>query len=288
VIDAYFSEAVLEERCTSLRALFLEDGTASAADLDPYWPGGDENSLAGADAWIVAFTRLHWCLGRQIGKEEAQRQSVTMSAAQADVLRALRADPEEVALVDDDGTGRSVFVYPKSAMALERIGAIALLTAYLADAEEAIVADIDPESLDLLSQARAKRGYLERLACWIVTHEGPGLPFSAFKREPELPEHIERLTPVDYYLISAAFQRVNGERLKALDATGEKGTRPDWGGFFVGAATELGVAAKSILTDLSLVEVVATVSEKARVHAEARARAEDERKGSRSFTVGAD
>ncbi len=288
MIDPYFTADVLEARCTEFRALFLDDGTATAAELDPYWPGGAENTLTGQDGWIVAYGRCLWCLGRQIGKEEAERSNVRMTHKQAEVLRALRADPETVDLLADGDTERQVSVYPKSALALERMGACNLLMAYLADAEDDIEATGDVEGLQLLIDVRAKRGYLERLASWIATHEGPGLPFPDAEREPALPQHILELTPFDFYLIAAASQRVNGERLKALDSGGEKATRADWGGFFVGAAGELNVAAKTLLRDMSLVEVVATVSEKARLHAEARERAAQEREGGNAsvLTIG--
>lgn len=285
--EGYFTAAYLEEKCAEFRALFLEDGTATAADLDPYWPGGDENALTGQDGWIVAYARCLWCLGRQIGKEEAERTSVRMTHRQAEVLRALRADPESVDLLADGGQARSVTVYPKSALALEHIGAANLLMAFLADSEEAIKATLDAESVQLLNEVRLKRSYLERLVCWIATHEGPGLPYPESEREPALPAHINALTPFDFYLIAAAFQRVNSERLHALSASGEKATRPDWGGFFVGAATEIGVAARTLLREMSLVEVVATVAEKARVHQEAREKAEQERQGGRTISFGA-
>lgn len=284
--DVYFTADVLEARCSELRALFLEDGTATAEDLDPYWPGGAENALTGQDGWIIAYSRCFWCLGRQIGKEEAERSSVRMTHRQAEVLRALRADAEVVDLLADNGVTRSVEVHPKSALALEHIGAANLLMAYLADNEEALEAQADVEALQLLIEVRRTRGYLERLVCWIATTEGPGLPFPDNEREPALPDAIRDLTPVDFYLIAAAFQRVNGERLQALQSTGEKATRPDWGGFFVGAAGDLGVATRKLLRDYSLVEVVATIAEKARVQQEARDRAESERQGKGPIQVG--
>lgn len=285
--EPYFSAAYLEEKCAEYRALFLEDGTATAADLDPYWPGGEENALTGQDGWIVAYSRCLWCLGRQIGKEEAERSSVRMTHRQAEVLRALRADPEVVDLLADNGEIRSVTVYPKSALALEHIGAANLLMAFLADAESDIEATLDAGGVPLLREVRLTRNYLERLVCWIATHEGPGLPYPEQEREPVLPAAINALTPVDFYLIAAAFQRVNSERLQALTATGEKARRPDWGGFFVGAASELGIATRTLLRDISLVEVVATVAEKARIQQEAREKADQERAGGRTVTFGA-
>lgn len=284
-MNQQFTAQFLEERCTELRALFLEDGTATAQDLDPYWPGGDENRLDGQDAWIMAYGRCLWVLGRQIGKEQAERSSSRMTPKQADVLRALRADPERVELLADGETRREMTVYPKSALALEHISAANLLLAFLTDAEEDLTAQLDAETVSLLIDVRAKRGYLERLACWIATHPGPGLPYPEHEREPALPDAINALTPFDYYLLAAAFQRVNGERLQGLEATGQKGKRADWGGFFVGAASELGVAARTLLRDMSLVEVVATVSEKGRLHAEAREQAEAERKGGGTVIV---
>lgn len=286
MIDLYFTAAYLEERCAEYRALFLEDGIATAADLDPYWPGGEENTLTGQDGWIVAYARCLWCLGRQVGKEEAERTSVRMTHNQAEVLRALRADPEVVELLADSGTARTLTVYPKSALALEHLGAANLVIAFLGDHEQALEAAADADALQLIIDVRHKRGYLERLACWIATHEGPGLPYADHEREPALPQAILDLTPLDFYLIAAACQRVNGERLAALQASGEKGKRADWGGFFVGAASELGVAARTLLRDVSLVEVVATMAEKARVHAEARERAEDERRSGQTVTFG--
>jgi len=282
VTDAHFTPAVLEERCDFYRGLFLDDGTATDADLAPYWPGGEENAHEGLDGWIVAYGRCLWALGRAIGREAARETSTVMDARQAEVFRALRADPERVELMSltlADGTEHTpvVQVYPKSALALEHIGAANLLIAYLCDQLEVLERHGTSEDLEVMVAAREKRGYLERLASWIATTPGPGLPYEEGEREPSLPLAIRDLSPFDFYMIATAFQRVNGNRLRALEASGTSRSRPDWGGFFVGVASELGVAVSTLLRDQSLAEVVATASERARIHAEAKERAASER-----------
>lgn len=273
---------VLEARCREYRDIFLDDDTATPEELDPYWPGGAQNPLTGQDGWIVAYGRCHWLLGRAIGHEEERTRGQRMGHAERDVLKLLTDEPERVTLVDrsEDGREQYLSVYPKSAMALEHIAAANLLCAWLCDQITILEQHAEgPLDLERLIEARAMRGYYERLICWIATTKGPQLPYPVEAVRPALPAYIEQLSPLDYYLLCEAFTRIHADRLRALDRMESRGERPDWPGLYVGAASELQVAVSRLWGEHSLGEIAATASEKVRLADEAKARAKDDTAG---------
>lgn len=277
-----FTIAFLEGRCAEYRTVFLGDGTASAAEMDPYFPGGEENPHTGLDAWVLAYGRCLWLLGRAIGREQERETLSKMGARDGEKLKLLHAEPQGVTLLslDAEGAPRQVVVYPKSGLALEHLGAASLLVAHLNDQIEVLETHGGPDDLELLSEARAHSGYFQRLCCWIATHPKPGIPYPRGVKRPDLPPEIDDLNPLDYYLIAAACQQVNAERLRALDASESTTERPDWPAFYVGAAAELKTSVALLWDEVSLGEIAATASERSRIHREAKERAKTERETS--------
>lgn len=274
-----FTVAFLKERVAYYRDVFLGDGTATAEELDPYFPGGAENPHTGQDAYILAYGRCLWALGRVIGREQAHEESSRLPEHDLTKLKALHSEPESIELTpaSADQAPRTVIVYPKSGLGLEHIGAAALIAAHLTDQIATLEEHGDARDLEVIVEARTQAGYFHRLACWIATHPGAGLPYPRGVKHPELPAEIDALNPIDYYLIAQACTRVNATRLRALDASQSSKERPDWPGFYVGAASELKTSVALLWETVPLAEIAATANERARIHEEARERAKRER-----------
>lgn len=274
-----FTIAFLKERCAEYRTVFLGDGTASAEEMDPYWPGGDENPHAGLDGWVLTYGRCLWLLGRAIGKERAIADASRLGTNDAQKLQALHSEPESVELLGrtPEGAPHRVIVYPKSGLALEHIGAATLILAHLRDQLEVLEAHGGPDDLDAIVEAREHVGYFERLCCWIATHPGPGLPYPRGVKRPEIPETIEQFSPLDYFLVAQACQRVNVARLQALEASESSDKRPDWPAFYVGAAAQLNTSVQLLWEAEPLAAIAARASEHARIQEEAKERAKQTR-----------
>ncbi len=253
--------ATLRERCEYYRGVFAGDGTATDADLLPYWPGGQENESPadGLSGWIVAYGRCLWCLGRAVGHEAERNSEAGQAKVDAVLTAALRGAPEtvELTLLDQDDRPQLVQVYPKSFEALAFCdaldGSLGNLTAALAFAET-----LPPEeSIPLRDRVLEAIALLQRQLCWAFTHPGPRLPFDSFGAPPEPPDWTRDLGPIDHLRILKGAKVVNRYRLAVLsqqlgrgDATGVP--RPSWATLAATGAGELHVGTQTLLRDWSL------------------------------------
>lgn len=270
--------ATLRERCAFIREQLTARGTATPEELAAYWPGGAENPGKRLWNWIDCHSNyVRFC-----GRIETELKGLFRSdeARQQAVLDALAERAEQVTLTSKEVDGRplQLTVYPKGDVALRAVHAANLYLGQLIDDCEALQAAGTALDLELIVRAREEQSYVQRMIVWIATTPGPGLPFAEGERHPELPEEFADLSSIDFYLLANAFQKVNLARLTALDKGNRSKSRPDWSVFFASMAVELNTTPAALMRDWSLAALLATASERARGHEEARQRAELEAK----------
>jgi hypothetical protein len=249
-----WSTAGIEARCTDLKATLVAESIASDVEVAAYWPGGKENTETDAHGrWVYCYANYIGFLHR-LAPELNERAQV---AGEAALLEALRGAPVSVELVgrQEDGSPRTVQVYPKSYEALEFLDALDGASGRRC-AAESLVAEIHPgEALPLLDRLAEARTLLHRQCVWAVTTEGARLPFAAFGAPPDPPDETRDLDAVDILRILQAFKTLHRDRLAALAALmgrGARGGRASWATLSATAAGKLGVSAQTLLRDWSL------------------------------------
>jgi hypothetical protein len=265
-----FDVAGLRAECRELRELCAAKSLATDEELAAYWPGGVENDLVGADAWIYCYSQLARFLGR---RELLERTRETARAELEGAVRAAAAAlPEPVALT----TGPRA-VHPKSAYALEWLTAldrtVAAIAVQLVEASDVVR---EQPSVVLPHAARA---LAVRTWAWVLTHPGPGLPWDDESSPIDPPEWTAALAPEDLLLLDRAHRQVNAERLRIMAAAfpaSEDGSEPSrlaLGGFLAGYAHEHGQQPSDIVRRWSLGEVFAASIAASEAHRQAEARA---------------
>lgn len=268
-----------QERCQIYRQSLLVRQVATRAEVEAAWPGSPENPDKTLWGWIRCYGTLRVLVARlDPGRSPGALLGADAAARQQLVLDALADQPELVTLSGNDGTGAParVMVYPKSDLALREIHHRNLVLATITDDAEMLQREGTAADVELLIRASEEQSYLQRLIVWIATTPGPGLPFPEGERAPTLPEAVAALSPVDFYVVAAAFLRVNVTRLAALESARSSAKRPDWPVFFAGVAGELGMSTAALMRDHSLASVLAAAAERARAHEEAMAQAKQE------------
>lgn len=255
--DLQWDEPGLRQRCADLRDTLAEAGLASANELTDYWPGGKENAEPGIGAWIYCYASYV----RMAGQPEAADVRERRVSAEAEVLAALRGAGVAVELVtlDTDGAPLARTVYPKSFDTLCHVQARDRELLALAMGMHAL-RDLGGEAIATWGRALYEEiAYQHRVLVWIVTTEGPGLPFPAEEPRPEPPGWTLLLDPWDITSILKAHQTVNGRRIAVIgdlmaapSKGGRKGKTAGWATLGAMAASELGVSSQSLLRDWSL------------------------------------
>lgn len=266
-----FDVAGLRAECRELRGLCAAKALATEEELAAYWPGGAENDLGGADAWIYAYSQLARFLGR---RELLERTRETAREALEGAVRAAAAaQPEPVSL-----TIGARAVHPKSAYALEWLTAldrtVAAIAGLLVEASDAVR---EHPSVVLPHAARA---LAVRTWAWVLTHSGPGLPWDDESSPIDPPDWTGALAPEDLLLLDRAHRHVNAERLRIMAAAfpasedgSESTSRLALGGFLAGYAHEHGQQPSDIVRRWSLGEVFAASIAASEAHRQAEARA---------------
>lgn len=262
----------LKEYCTVHRDTILVHRLAPEAEVHAYWPGGEANPRKNLSAWIWCFARYCAFLDR----DTETRKLVTSPSRQAVVRDALADEPETVTLAgaNDDGSPKTVTVYPKSEVALVAIHKRNLWLATITEQAETIAACGDTAAdLELLGRAYDEQSYLRRVIAWIACTNGVRLPFDRDAQRPTPPTEWDDLHAADFYAIAAAFQRVNMMRLAALDLTRKSDSRPDFTVFIASIAATLNTTTAGVLNDMSLAGALAAAAERGRGYEEAEKKA---------------
>lgn len=273
--ESSWNEAGLRQRCADLRATLAETGLATPAELEEYWPGGRENREVAPGDWIYCYASYV----RMGGREETPAERVRREDAEAAVLAALRDEPEPVELIAAAPDGGPAFrsVYPKSFDTLCHLTARDRELLKLAAAAHVLTERPLPELAECGRAVYDEISYQTRVLVWIVTSEGPGLPWPVEEPRPEPPAWTLALDAADILRIIRAHQRVNGTRISLIGellARGQgRGKGPTWTTLGAMGASELGVSSRALLRDWSLAGWLAQLLLTADAKAEAHKRA---------------
>lgn len=250
----------LRGRCEEFRASLLRRRTATAEEIADYWPGGKVNTEPDPlGKWIFCYGNLVGFLRRRDPAEEDRKANAALDLALANA---------PVMVTCSDGSTRAV--YPKSFHALRFLDVLDRSVNDLVSA----VAEYggDPEALKALMVFPVLESTAVRLWAWILTSEGPTLPFDEHAT-PESPAWTKALAPEDILAIAKAHIEVNATRLKiiseAFPADGAHGSRLSLSGFLGTASQEMGVQPSRLLREWSLGEVFAQSISAAQAHREA-------------------
>lgn len=266
--------------CETLVSTLLHQRLASPEDLDPYRPGGADNSATGWQGWLRFYAKLHRL--HAIKAEAPATAPVLVADAVAKDRLRLAALNEEPVVVETASSGPRR-VSPKSKWALDevaecerRIGFLSAHRDRLDDAEQT------GESLDLMRRLDLELGYQLALIAWIATTDGPGMPYDPHGAIlPVIPGEVLDLSPLDLLAIQRAFVEANLLRLMVLreqtKAPKPGDAPPMWSGFYAGRAHESGIAARTLYRDRSLAGLVAESAITAQEQEKARQDAERER-----------
>ena len=259
--------------CTTLERDLISRRIVTREQLASFQPGGAVNPAKDARGWLHYYRHLqraHAVAGAGAGSPGGVNAGGSRAAADGTVLNALRAEPIAVALVAGGPDRPRLFVYPKSLDALLHVHALdrwlawmtgqyAALCAALAEDPRAEIADCIPEVTEAIS-------YTYQLLCWIVTHQGPGMPYASDDPRPVPPPHIVALEPWDVVRICQAHQQ-HMLRLSAMatlltndeDRRGDGGERLSWSSFVATLAMETGGDPVAVTKFMPLVAQLAAV-----------------------------
>jgi hypothetical protein len=269
---APWSVADLTQRCRSLRAVLGEDGAATDQQLRDYWPGGKENQYTGKGAWIYCFAMyaaFNWSAAQRGG--EASSAAVDTAIANRST-----ASPEPVRLT----SGRTAAVYPKSYHALRYLD---FLDAGHRKAGQLAAAAYDlgsAEALKVMQTYPLVESLAVRLWAWVLTTEGPGLPFKEDASNIELPEWLGELTAIDVVRLYQAHRKVNHDDIALISETfpgDPMKSRLPLSGFLNTYAHEAGHRPLDVFKQFSVGEIFADAVSSAQAAREARENADAKR-----------
>lgn len=263
-LEAGWSVATITERCRVLHGT-LHARKVPTPELDAMAPGGAQNQTADPlGAAVVWYAHL-----RARFELEQHRAAEATARAQADVAAALSAEPVPVRLQALDAP---TAVYPKSYHALRFLDtldhALRRVVAVAQDAD-----DVGVEAFAPLVESLAVR-----LWAWILTSEGPELPFDEHK-DAEPPAWTKALTPEDLLTLFEAHLEVNRGRVTRIaqlfPGEGTHESRLSLAGFLGTTAQELGHRPFDLLRRWSVGEAFAQAAVAAQSAREARAAADE-------------
>lgn len=258
----------LKERCKILERHVRRRELATEEELRDYRPGGKDNSgPRSLWSWIYWFAQLTRFSGREdiLGGPGG----VATEEADAIILDALRNAPQAVKLTpQDDGTPRSMKVYPKSLDALLHVHARDECLNWLTKRFYLLKENAEgPGDLELLDRVATELSHQYQVIIWIVCSEGPQMPFETADSEPNPPDWAE-VDPIEAVAIFRVHLEVNGNRLKALNSLvspysddGKDGRtkRPSWSTFVGALAVRMKMAPEELMKDRALAELLAMV-----------------------------
>jgi hypothetical protein len=258
----------LKAECTTLERAVRSANLATEEYLVLHRPGGAENSAEDVFGWLRYYAVLH----RAHAKGESAPVSAAHARNDAQILDSLRNEPIMVVPLNpgEDGESRNVFVYPKSLDALLHVHALDIQLAWMLTQKEILETEASAASLNLIQQLMSVKAYTYQLLCWVVTTEGPELPYRVEEDNPEIPQYVLAFSPWDVVRICQAHQE-HLTRLSVLttllDAKSQRdgGKRPSWSMFIGSMSVELGESSNTLMRHRSLAELLAV----ARIHSAA-------------------
>lgn len=253
----------LKAECTTLERAVRSANLATEEYLVGHRPGGAENLAEDVFGWLRYYAVLH----RAHAKGEAAPVSAAHARNDATILDSLRNEPIMVVPLDKHD---NVFVYPKSLDALLHVHALDLQLAWMLTQKEILETEASAESMNLIQLLMDVMAYTYQLLCWVVTSEGPELPYRVEDDNPEIPPYVLAFSPWDVVRICQAHQE-HLTRLSVLttllDAKSQRegGKRPSWSMFIGSMSVELGESSNTLMRHRSLAELLAV----ARIHSAA-------------------
>jgi hypothetical protein len=250
----------LNERSAAIAEHLAARKLATQQEIDACYTEAEEPDLKAAMAYAALRVLLH-----ERAPDNHDKRSKRKSADRV-ILDALRGASKAVTLSEPIGDLREVSVHPKSLNALiemaERDAVIGFFNDGIDALRATIATDYTPDRVDHLARAVREMAYQQRVCVWIVTHAGPGLPYSEHITNPELPVWLDELSPVDALMIFRAHEEVNAGRLAALQALprgrkdGDEAER-GWGVYLANLASLLNRTAEQLSRDQSLAALFA-------------------------------
>lgn len=263
-VESRWTEPEVTERCRILTDTLRARGEPDTA-LAACAPGGERNAATDPlGAAITWYSLLRGRLAFLDWQEEAERER-----AHAALAAALTNAPIPVEC--SDGITRAV--HPKSYHALAWCDALDRALEDVRGKAQRLE-DLEMRAMEPLLQSLAVRVW-----AWILTHEGPELPFR--EGDPnDPPEWTEHLTPNDILALLKAHFTVNRERIalvaRLFPSEKESESKLSLSGFLATTAQELHQRPSEVLTRWSLGEVFAQAVTAAQAAREGRQRAERE------------
>lgn len=260
----------LRAEAEQVAAEVVRRGLASEADLAPHRPGGDKNRDAGPRGWLRFFAVAHRFHAR--GESAGGGAATSSATAEADalVMKAFTREPVLVRLYTDPD--RLIFAHPKGLEAQAHLHALDMRIAWEASQIAWLKELATPAAMDVLPMALDTLAYTTQLVAWIITTEGPELPYAVTDPAPVVPEHIRRLEAVDYLQLNRAWRSL-AQRQQALTALVDAraadagGARMSWSQFIALQAPSVGGNTLILTRHRTLDELIAAV----RLEADAKA-----------------
>jgi hypothetical protein len=252
----------LRAECTVLERAVLTQRLTTKDALTPHRPGGAENPDRSASGWLSYYRHLQRTHAK--GERATPLNAPSRAAADAAVMDALRSKPVRVEVIGTDPSApRVLHVYAKSLDALLQVHALDRQLAYMTQTHAKLLAINTAQSRDTIPRVLAEISYTYQLLAWIVTTEGPGMPYAVDAALPTPPAEIAALEPWDIVRIVEAHHK-HMLRLHAIASLlddkvqGEgKGTRPSWSMFAADAAAMFGEDPDVVMRDRALPSLLA-------------------------------
>lgn len=246
----------------TIREELVFKGLVGREELEPYWPGGSENSGKDVEAWIYCYASMVRFCGR-LGQADEKKESLGRSG-EDEVLAALSDKSDSVTL----SSGSTVTIHPKSFEALRTIERIDDRIGWLCEKRAELAARRNKADLELLDRATAEVSFLYQLMAWGATYPGVSLPWldpvTGTELEAFPPEQILLLAPTDYLIVRAGLLKVNQYRLAVLSMMLSEKKAPDpaarqtWGTFFALREEQSHTPARTLMRDRSLASQLAS------------------------------
>lgn len=280
----------LKADCSTVESTVLHLHCVTPEQCAAVRPGGAENRDRSVNGWLSYYRWLHRQHAIAVERPNAPGKSGTESY-EGLALDALRGRAERVPLIApvtrDGAPVTAVTLYPKSMTALIHCHVLSLRMGYLAAHVRALRGSKDPGDADVVQLAATRMDALQRRWLWIVTSEGPRLPYA--DDDPDggvVPAWLSGVDVLDMHRIVKMFQQVHASRLIALDKIvsadpDARASHTAWSIFAATAAEELGISTRELMEEIDFPAVVArvrlTASAKREAMEEAKRRAKDKR-----------
>lgn len=245
------------------------------AALEPGRRGGKDRSPG---SWLIYYRSLvaeHARRAQQSGPAAGLADSIGLGVlAERPLSRPSLVRPE-------DGTLRTLTVYPKSYETLRQMARREAHLAHVLPLQREIVAsreELPSTSGNLIAGILAEH----QLLAWTAMHPGLGVPWDGLEPPEDLPPHLLELRPSEVYQVRRMHEEVNHYQLTLIRELLEppepgRAGMSGWSTFWVGAAELLGEPEPVLMRERSMASVLFRVmlkaSEQKRARAEAKAEA---------------